>query len=225
VTARVSVWVRDGSDLAVQDQHLWLITVVQNDGRPLVWQGEAETYSNGKAHFGHWEAEMPPGFYVISAHRREDREVTHTNEAVVEVGCEGDVCVLLRPDRRPRTGEEDEGSSPGSRGRRPPPKTCTVSIGSVTARSNDRVSIEQLLVGGTASGCSKVVVSVRRERGLSAAAESEADVDKDRWVAGFSSKSVDVACGDRIVVVAECVGGDCGDEWRGTLECTPVPPR
>ncbi len=147
MTARLEVWVRHDADLAIQHQGLWYVTVLQNDGSPLTFEGNAQTYLNGLARFGHWAAAVPPGFYVVVAQRwLAGGKRQETNRAVVQVGCHDDVCVLLRPvsERNRDTpllappGKAPGGADDGRPDPTPePPATCTVEVTGVVGRSSD----------------------------------------------------------------------------------------
>jgi len=196
----IDIWVcRPGYACAADDGD-WRFTVSDAHATPFAWG--PTSYANLNAPQGHWSGGIPPGTYVVSG-RRQDGTL-HADSAIVTVDAGTVAAVMLWVD-----------DTPGKRPSKRPSRDCQIVIREALATGRDTVS--RLEVTGEASGCSEVMVTVRRGDHHW---EHQSPVDKSRWNATFDLSEYEVECGSSVYIEVTCIEDPkCRADLETTLRC------
>lgn len=206
MAAILEVWISKPGDPCYVDDHEWIVTVYDAGGKVFHWANR--DYSNKVASNAHWADTIPPGCYVVQASGKDavGKEI-QTDHAIVEVGCEGVVCVRLYV-----SGPEK------SR-----PDGCEITITDVTGVGSPNPTSIQ--VSGTAVNCNQVEVSVSCDD--TATGKTVVSVSTNgQWTANVMARDLKCRCGGGIVVQAWCIADSkCINTFKGKLICKEESPK
>ncbi|WP_133117841.1 hypothetical protein [Burkholderia ubonensis] len=186
MAAILDVWIAKPGDPCYVDDREWFVNVLDANGNVYHWS--SKDYANLQAPHGHWADSIPPGCYIVQAQGRDDKgQPIYTDHAIVEVGCEGYVCVRLFV---------ADAQEPGPR-----PRRCEIQITEVTGIGSEPTSIQ---VSGTAVNCKQIDITVHC-RSAQTAHTVAAVTASGHWTANLSASELRCKCGRGVFVKAFCV--------------------
>lgn len=200
MAAVLEVWISKPGDPCYVDDHEWFVTVYDADGNIYRWG--TKVYGNLDAPQAHWADTIPPGCYVVQASGKDaNGGDIETDHAIVEVGCDGFVCVRLYV-----AGSGDS-----------KPNGCEINITDVVGIGSPSPTVIQ--ISGTAINCNQVKVKVSCASSTTGSTVVSVTAN-GLWTAIVNTSSLSCRCHGGVVVHASCAeDSKCTTTFKGSLNC------
>jgi len=206
MAAILNVWIAKPGDPCYVDDHEWVVTIFDSDGN--VYQYAGTSYGNLGAPQAFWAGTIPPGCYVVQGSGRDaNGKDIQTDHAIVEVGCDGLVCVRLYV------------AGPGDSN----PNGCEIKITDVIGIGSP--SPTAIRITGTAVNCNQIEVKVSCATTSTGSAVTSVSAN-GQWTANVNTSGLSCRCNGGVVVHASCTANPkCTTTFKSKLICKKETAR